>query len=158
MPVTLSPTDLTKSLRMQLPGAVPNHAAGNEVARQLNVIGKNVGHATLSVGAESGGNAIVVSVQLYDAQGNELTRACAVDVLLLADAAGAAFNTNNYTIAAGTDGAVVEVVADKVLKCISEADGDLDISLTIAGGATCYVAVVLPGGKLAVSSAVTHAA
>jgi hypothetical protein len=123
----------------------------------LNVVGTNVADASFTIGTEAA-DAIVVSIQLLDAQGNDLAKAAAVTVLLFDDAAGAAFNTDNYTIAAGTDGDLAEVVADKVLMCVSETDGDIDISLTIAGAATSYVAVVLPGGKLAVSAAVTHAA
>lgn len=114
--------------------------------------------ASFSIGTESGGNAIVVSIQAKDSAGQDISSRHALDVLILADSSGNAFNTNDYTIAAGTDGAVSEAVADKVLKCITEADGDLDISLTITGAATCYLAVVLPGGGLAISGAITHAA
>lgn len=111
--------------------------------------------ASFTIAAEDESE-IVVSIQLLDSHGDEISGRHVVDVLLLADANGDAFNANDYTIAAGSDGALVQVVADKVLKCITEADGDLDISLTIAGDKTCYVAVVLPGGGLKISGAVTH--
>lgn len=116
-----------------------------------------VGAATFSIGSEAA-EAIVVSIQLKDFLGRDLTARTAVKVYLLDDANGDAFNTDNYTtVAAGTDGALVEAVADKVLECICEADGDLDVSLTITGAATTYVAVVLSDGTLAISGAVTHA-
>lgn len=112
---------------------------------------------TFTIGAEAA-NAIVVSLQFKDEVGNEIDEVQSVKILILANAAGTALNTNNYTIAAGTDGAVTEVVADKVLECTTEADGDLDISLTLTGAGTCYLGVVGPTGKLTISSAITHAA
>lgn len=116
-----------------------------------------IGDASFSI-ADEDTNAIVVSVQLKDYLGRELTARTSVKVLVLADANGDAFESADYTIAAGTDGAVVQSVADNVLECITEADGDLDISLTITGGETCYLAVVLSDGSLKISGAITHAA
>ena len=131
--------------------------AFNEMKEVLEVIEGGLAGATFSIGAESA-YAIVVAIQLTDDAGADLAAATAVTILLFDDAAGAAFNTDNFTVAAGTDGAVAEAVADKVIHAVSESDGDIDLSLTIAGAATTYVAVVLPGGKMAISAVVTHAA
>lgn len=131
----------------------------NALAKRYTKLGttllNGVFDATITVGSESS-SAIVVSIACLDSVGQAIGSRHAVDVLLLADSSGNAFNTNDYTVAAGTNGAVSEAVADKVLKCITEADGTLDISLTITGNKTCYVAVVLPGGGLKISGAVTH--
>mgnify|MGYP006908206849 CR=1 FL=1 len=160
---------ISSQTRDCLTTALANPTAGNDVKTHLNQVTTNqtnitalqtaqgVGGATFSIGSESS-DAIVVGIQLNDPDGDAMTVASAVTILLLADAAGAAFNTDDYTIAAGTDGAIEQLVADKILYAISETDGDIDLSLTISGSATCYVAVVLPNGKLVVSDAVTHAA
>lgn len=113
---------------------------------------------SFAVGAEDGGDAIVVAVQALDENGAACAVRTGLTLYILADANGDAFNTGDYTIAAGTDGAILQTVADKIIHAITEADGDLDVSLTIAGGATCYLAHVGPTGKLSISAAITHAA
>lgn len=147
-----------KSLTSQnLRSAIANLPAAEEIIAALDNLAEGVHDATFVIGSEVS-EKITVSIQLLDHLGNELTQRSSVKVLLLDDANGDAFNTDNYTtIAAGTDGALVEVVADQVLECISENDGDLDIDLTITGAATTYVAVVTASGELVISDAVTHA-
>lgn len=130
---------------------------GKRVAQAIADLLDSAFNAAFSIGAEDGSNNITVSIQLSNEHGEALDSVQAVTVYLFANAAGTAFNTNNYTISAGSDGAVAEVVADKILACTCEADGDLDIVLQIAGAATCYLGVLLPGGKLAISDAITHA-
>lgn len=130
---------------------------GKRVGRFVESFLDSIMGASFSIGAEDT-NAIVVSIQLKNEHGDDLSSVQGVWVGIFADANGTAFNANDYTIAAGTDGALVEVVADKLLFCTCEADGDLDISLTIAGAKTCYLGVILPSGKIVMSSVVTHAA
>jgi hypothetical protein len=149
---------LSQETRNAIIGSFTSVRGAHEVIHALEVSQGGVADASFSIGTEDGSSGIVVSIQLLDEEGDAIAEACAVLVLVLADAAGAAFNTADYTIAAGTDGDLVEVLADKVLLGISETDGDLDVSLTISGAGTCYLAVVLPGGKLAVSTVITHAA
>jgi len=147
---------LAESSRLALECALANPTAYQEIKETLEVIHGGVASASFTVNTEAA-NAITVNVQLKDSNGANLAQVAAVTILVLADAAGAAFNSTNYTtIAAGTDGALVETVADKVLMGISESDGDLDVVLTVTGAATSYLAVVLPGGKLSVSGAITH--
>jgi len=148
---------LKSGTRNHLRAAMADPGASNEVKNVLEVVEGGVAGATFTIGTESA-NAIIVSIQLTDDNGDDIAAASAVTILLFDDAAGAAFNTDDFTIAAGTDGAVAEAVADKVIHAVSESDGDIDLSLTIAGAATTYVAVVLPGGKMAISAVVTHAA
>jgi len=118
--------------------------------------GSGVCDATFSIGAEIN-DEILVSIQCLDSLGNDVARKQYVKVLLLDDRNGDAFASEDYGISFGSDGAAVEGAAN-VAECLCEADGDIDLKLTIAGAATCYVAVVCEGGKLAISPLVTHAA
>lgn len=144
---------LKSGTKASLETALASVNAKNDLVKALGVTG-----ATFTVGAEAA-NVITVNVQLKDELG-EVSGVRAVTLLVLSAAAGTAFNTTDYTsIAAGTDGALVELVADKVLLATCEADGDLDVVFTLSsGGATSYLAVVLADGSLAVSGAITHAA
>jgi hypothetical protein len=112
--------------------------------------------ATITVGTEAT-NEIIVSLIIKDLYGNAVTQRTQVTLLLLADANGDAFNAADYTIAAGTNGDLIQVTADKVIRAMTEANGTLDVSLTIVGAATSYLAVVLATGRLSVSGAITHA-
>ena len=40
----------------------------------------------------------------------------------------------------------------------SESDGDIDIDFTDSGAQTVYLVLVMPNGRLVISSAITHAA
>lgn len=118
--------------------------------------GQGLGGAEFTIGAEAT-EAITVNIQLKDGMNQDVDAVTAATIYVFADAAGAAFNTQDYTsIAAGTDGAVVERVADKILDCTCEADGDLDIVLTETGAGTVYLGVILSNGQFAMSGAITH--
>lgn len=121
--------------------------------------GQGIDAAEFTIGAEAA-DVITVNVQLKNALGEDLDAVTGVEVWLFADAAGTSVNATNYTtIAAGTDGLLVEVVADKILGCTCEADGDLDIAITLSSGAaTSYIGVKLSNGEFAISDAITHAA
>lgn len=131
--------------------------SGKRVGKLIEGFLDSIMGASFSIGAEST-NAIVVSIQLKNEHGDDLSSVQGVWVGVFSNASGTAFNAGDYTIAAGTDGALIQVVADKLLFCTCEADGDLDISLTIDGASTCYLGVILPSGKIVMSGAVTHAA
>ncbi len=120
---------------------------------------------TFTPGAEAA-NAIVVAVQLKDANGNDLGRRAGLWFYLSSDANGDALQAHSatLTIAGGTDGMVSLNAAANALGhgkffAVSEADGDIDISITeTAGAATYYLIGVLPNGKLVPSGAITFAA
>ena len=141
-----------------LESALANPQAAREVRNVLNVLNSGLADAEFTVGAEAA-NVINVAIQLKDPQGGDLAQRTAVIILLLADANGDALNTIDLdTIAIGTDGVVAELLADKVLLAVSEADGDIDINLTEATATgTLYMAVVLPDGRMAISGAITFA-
>ena len=68
------------------------------------------------------------------------------------------------TIASSTDG-VVELKAaanslgHSAFEVVTEADGDIDVSITQTSGAdTFYLAAILPNGKMVISDAITFAA
>jgi len=148
---------LSTAIRGKLRSALANAAVADEIADLLTSLSGGIGGATFTIGTEDT-NEIIVSIQILDARGDAVAEVVSVEVLLFDDAAGISFNTDDYTIAAGTDGALEQVVADKILMCTTEADGDLDISLTIIGAATTYLGIRLPDGRLVISDAVTHAA
>ncbi len=116
--------------------------------------------ADFTIGTEAD-DAINVAIQLNDANGD----ACAVRRALYAylsdDANGDSIvaTAPDGGVAIGTDGLADPVTANKSFMLTSEADGDIDITITHAGGAkTCYLILVMPTGALVASGAITFAA
>lgn len=144
---------LTTDTKNRIKSALASSLAKDDVVKSLGV-----GGATFTIGTEAA-NVINVGIQLEDDDGNDLSAVTAVEIWLFADAAGVSINANDYdTIAIGTDGLLVERVADKILDCTCESDGDIDIDFTEATTTpTSYVGVKLGDGSFAISSAVTHA-
>lgn len=119
-----------------------------------------VAGATMTVGAE-GADAITVAIQFTDAAGDDLDERASVFAYLSNDSGGDTLTDTPVTsIAAGTDGVYIPVVANKAGHIISESDGDMDLTITYSGSpsaATWYLVLILPSGQLAVSDAVTFA-
>ena len=113
----------------------------------------------MTVGAEAA-NVINVAIQLNDPEGKALSEVGVVDWYFAADAAGLTPLTvaHDGGTAIGTDGALIETVADLSGKMVSEADGDIDIDITDAGAFTAYLVIILPCGGLVISDVITHAA
>lgn len=128
-----------------------------EEGGQLDNAGAVAG-AAITVGAEAG-NARAITVQLLDAQGNDLTQRQAVHIAVFADANGDAYATTGGStgIAIGADGALLPIVAKKLFHAISEADGDIDLTWTDTGTEVAYLGVILPSGKIVISDALTNA-
>lgn len=59
------------------------------------------------------------------------------------------------TVAIGTDGLAIPLVAGKAFQLVSESDGDIDINITEDGADTWYLVVVLSTGEIRVSPAIT---
>lgn len=114
--------------------------------------------ATIVVGADAG-TTVAITIQLTDAEGADLAQVGVVDWYLSDDAAGlsVAATAPSGGIAIGTDGALIETVADKAGSMISEADGDIDLVVTEAGAATWYLVLRMPTGGLVISDAITFA-
>lgn len=115
--------------------------------------------ATLTPGAEAV-NVINVAIQLQDGNAADLAVRGSVMAYLSNDANGDSIATTapDGGWAIGTDGLLIPVVANKAAILVSEADGDIDISITESGAATWYLILVLPNGKLVASTAITFAA
>lgn len=116
-----------------------------------------VNAASFVIGAEAA-NVINVGIQFKDGVQDSI-RAC-VMCYLSSDANGdSVVATAPTTVAIGTDGLLIPLVAGKAFMCTSEADGDVDINITLsAGAATYYLVLVMPDGGLVVSGAITFAA
>lgn len=145
---------VASNTRARLGNAMADDSAGRDLIRNMGI-----GSAVFTVGAEAA-NVITTTIQIKNLYGEELTAVTAVEVWLFSAAAATAVNAQNYTtVAAGTDGVVLERIADTILDCTTEVDGDLDIAITLSsGGATCYLGVKLANGEFAFSAAITHAA
>lgn len=115
--------------------------------------------ASITVGDEDN-DVRAITIQLKDANGNDVDERTVVQAFVLADANGDAIvGTGGSTgIAIGTDGAILStVVAKKHFVLISEADGDIDLTWTDTGTEAAYLALLLPNGRLVISSALTNA-
>lgn len=114
---------------------------------------------TFNIGTE-GTNTILVSMQLTDAAGAALAVSAAVHAYISDDADGSSLvaTAPSGGWAITTDGLLIPIVTNKAAILISEADGDIAVTLTETGTKTVYIVVILPSGKLAISGAVTFAA
>jgi hypothetical protein len=127
-------------------------------AAELNALDGAPLDVDFTIGSEAV-NAINVGLQLNDAGGSALAVRTSVFVYLSDDANGdsVAGTAPDGGWAIGTDGLLIPLVTGKAGLVISEADGDIDITITESGVATWYLIVVLANGKLAASGAITFA-
>lgn len=129
------------------------HAVANSV--NAGAIG-----AEFTIGAEAT-DTINVAVQLNDAAGDAITAPAVVTVFLSAASTGIGIEASapdDVTI--GTDGSIIaELVTDTCWIIQSAADGAIDLDIDLADPATdtFYLVVVLAGGSIAVSDAITFA-
>jgi len=112
--------------------------------------------ATIVVGADAG-TTVAVTIQLKDADGDDLAVRGSVFAYLSDDANGDSLIATDVsgTVAIGTDGLAIPLIAKKSFRLTSESDGDIDLVITEAGAKTCYLVLVMPNGKLIVSDAIT---
>lgn len=110
----------------------------------------------ITVGSEAA-DVINVAVQINDGEGVALTKVGVVDFYLADDSAGATPSTvaPSGGVAIGTDGALIESVANLSGKMVSDATGKVDIDITEVGAKTYYLVLVMPTGGLVVSNAIT---
>lgn len=117
--------------------------------------------ASITIGAESTANARVVTIQLKQSNGKDIDYVEQVGIVMYTSSAKTAFAATGGStgLAAGTDGALLAVVAKKYFLATSEADGDIDLTYTDAATATenVCVGVVLPTGRIVTSSVFTNA-
>lgn len=149
---------------MPSPAITSLHGRRFGLAREGNLVGngKQITRpcvdASISVGSENT-NVRAITIQLKDANGDDINYREIVEAFVFADANGDAFAATGGStgIAIGTDGALLAVVAKKQFTLISEADGDIDLTWTDTGTEAAYLAIRLPNGRLIFSSALTNA-
>jgi hypothetical protein len=126
-------------------------------ADELNTLAGAVGGATITVGAENT-NVRAITIQLEDADGNDLASVQTVMIAVFADAGGlGVVATGGSTgIAIGTDGALLAIVAKKLFLATCEADGDIDLTWTDTGTEAAFLGVILPNGKIVMSAALAN--
>lgn len=124
--------------------------------RELQELHTNV---SFTIGAEAA-NAIAVTIQLRDGKtGAECNERRAVHAYLSDDANGDSIvaTAPDGGWAIGTDGLLIPVVANKAAILVSESDGDIDVAITHAAGAKTVYLIVVAGGLLHASGAITFA-
>ena len=146
---------LTGNERSMVVSAIAQPGTGRKLADVLSRATDGVHSVTFGVGAESG-NAIPVTITVRTVDGRRLDNRVMLDVLLVSNTSTMAYNAIDYTITA-TTGTVQQLVADQVLRIVTDATGVAVISLSFASTGTSFMVPVLPLGELgAASSAITH--
>ena len=109
--------------------------------------------ASITIGAENT-NVRAITIQLKDANGADIDYVENFEIHVFANAARTAYATGGSTgVAIGTDGALLAVVAKKIFKCTSEADGDWDGTWTDTGTESVALGILLPTGRMVMSEA-----
>jgi len=113
---------------------------------------------SITVGAEAD-DARAITIQLKDADGDDIDYVEEVEIGLFLDAGRLAYVVTGGStgIAIGTDGALLTLVAKKRFLATSEADGDIDLTWTDTGTEVAFLGVKLPTGRWVMSSALTNA-
>lgn len=140
-------------------GRIVEYVSSTKVRVKLDT-GSNLEHisATISVAAEDT-NVVAVTIQLHDRYGGDLAVAGVVYGYISSDAAGQALSAaHDGGCAIGTDGLMIETLADQAFWLISEADGDIDIEFTDSGAFTAYLVLIMPDGRRVISAVMTHTA
>jgi hypothetical protein len=116
------------------------------------------GTPTFVIGTETA-HARNVAIQLTDNAGADLAVRGNVFGYLSDDANGdsLAASAPSGGWAIGTDGLLITQVTNKAARFTSEADGDIDVTITEATAKSFYLILVLPDGRLVASAAITFA-
>lgn len=147
------PFNLTSIYGRQLGLGVQNQLIANDIE-----ITRPCVNATITVGAEAT-DVRAITIQLLDANNQDIDYVETVELIVFADATGTAFATTGGStgIAIGTDGALLAIVAKKLFVATSEADGDIDLTWTDTGTEAAYLGLRLPNGRVIISDAMTNA-
>jgi len=114
--------------------------------------------ATITVGTAVS-HAYPVYIQLLGPSGKDMKYSSVVGVYLCTDTAGdtMASATQSAGLDILTDGTIlVEHTADVYQTLKSEADGDIGLTVTLQASYTVYLVVVLPNGRVVISSALAY--
>lgn len=137
--------------------AMGDNVTVSATAAELNLNDNQVAGATIVVGADAG-TTVAVTIQFTDAAGADMATPVCVPWYYSTDAAGldAMTTAHDGGTAIGSDGSLIESVANLSGLMISEADGDVDIIATDAGAFTSFLVLVMPNGSLVISAVMTH--
>ena len=132
-------------------------AYGRPVSQGI-ALGPKCADASITVGAENT-NVRAITIQLKDANGNDLDEAGIVKLFVFSDATMQALATGGSTgIAIGTDGTILNTVqAKKEFLVISEADGDIDLTWTDTGTESVVLGLLLPTGRMVLTAPFANA-
>lgn len=147
-------TDMLKSIKGRLFGL----GAQNQMVSNGVQISQPCVDAVITVGDENA-DVRAITIQLKDSNGDDINYVEEVELVLFLNAERTAYVVTGGStgIAIGTDGALQTIVAKKVFRATSEADGDIDLTYTDTGNEVCYLGVRLPNGRYVMSSALTNA-
>lgn len=108
-----------------------------------------------TIGAEAS-NAINVAMQ-FKSRGEDAAERVSAKAYITTDAEGDNITASAPTggAAIGTNGLAIPLIAGKAFQLVSNASGQVDLTITDTGTPTFYLAVVLPDGGLKVSDAIT---
>ena len=113
----------------------------------FNLVGWTVGSKT--------SNTINVALQLEDARGQAIQQVAHVELYLSDNADGSTLTATATTsaLAVGTNGVILDTpVSEKVVDCITNGSGQLDINvIQTSGGTNYYLVARMPDGSVAVS-------
>lgn len=127
-------------------------------SRNNLAVNEGMGTPTFVIGNETTG-VRTVSIQLKTVAGADLAVRGAVQAYLSADANGDALSALDLaSVAAGADGVLIPGSADTGFTLVSEADGDIDVTIDSNANGTLYLVLIMPNGRLAASGAITFAA
>lgn len=116
-------------------------------------------HAVITVGDETT-NVRPITIQLKDANGDDVTVGEVVKIYMFTDATRIALATTGGStgIAIGTDGSILRTItAKKQFEVISEADGDIDLTWTDTATESVVLGVQLPSGVWVMSAPFANA-
>lgn len=113
--------------------------------------------ATITVGPEIA-NVRAITIQLTDANGNNITAPEMVELDMLLDAAGSDWvATGGSTgIAIGASGKLLTIVAKKSFRAISNSSGVIALTYTDTGTEVGFLGLRLANGREIVSAALTN--
>jgi len=132
---------------------------GNKGTSRTNLgVYERLGTPAFTIGNETTG-VRNVAIQLKDSLGADLAVSGVVRGYLAADNAGAALSALDLaSVAIGTDGLLIAGAAETDFVLVSEADGDIDVTIDSNANGTLYLVLIMPDGKLVISGAITFAA
>ena len=128
--------------------------ASGEIYTVLNNFNGMACDAEITVGAAHG-TTVAATIQLKDWNGDDLTVPACVWAYLASDSDGLVMNDIALTteMAIVTDGSIAVILASVAYLLVSEADGDIGITISHTTGAEdYYLVIVLPTGKRVVST------